>query len=213
MAALNNLLLPALLLGTILVAVFFLVRARSQRHQSTRSPYNVGRQEAHNSMQVYVLQALAVVVVGFVLLLILAIWRPFAAVPAAPTAEALPTDALPAGAASATPMTLPTQTASPLPSATAVTIPTATVTPTATPEPLATATPEAQTAVVSSGVGVWLRAAPNTESEQLEWLLDGTELTLLDDIESDGELTWQLVQAPSGNVGWVAIQFVSFPDL
>jgi len=74
--------------------------------------------------------------------------------------------------------------------------------PTNTPEPVV------DTAVVSSGVGVWLRSAPSTSGEQLEWLLDGTILTLLEGQQTADELLWQQVQTASGITGWVAADFI-----
>jgi hypothetical protein len=65
-----------------------------------------------------------------------------------------------------------------------------------------------ETAVVSSGVGVWLRATPSTTGEQLEWLLDGTVLVLLDGQETADDLLWQQVQTEAGVTGWVAADFL-----
>ena len=62
--------------------------------------------------------------------------------------------------------------------------------------------------MVNSGVGVWLRAIPSVDGEQLEWVLDGTVLILLDQVENTAEFSWQYVQTPAGNVGWVAASFI-----
>lgn len=79
-----------------------------------------------------------------------------------------------------------------------------------TPEPTAapTDTPTPQTAVVRSGVGVWLRGAPSTAGQQLEWLLDGTVVLLLPQQQTADELLWQQVQTDGGKVGWVASDFL-----
>jgi hypothetical protein len=77
-----------------------------------------------------------------------------------------------------------------------------------TAEPTNTPEPVVETAVVSSGVGVWLRAAPGTAGEQLEWLPDGTVVTLLDGQETADDLLWQQVQTEAGVVGWVAADFL-----
>jgi hypothetical protein len=76
--------------------------------------------------------------------------------------------------------------------------------------PTATATAAPQTATVSSGVGVWLRAAATTEAEQLEWILDGTVLTLLPGRQSAEGFEWQQVRTPAGNEGWVAVDFIVY---
>jgi SH3-like domain-containing protein len=83
--------------------------------------------------------------------------------------------------------------------------------PTATSAPLATetATPPPPTAVVSSGVGVYLRAEPSTESEQLQYLEQGVTVVLLEGQQTTEELLWQQVQAADGQVGWVAFDFIT----
>jgi hypothetical protein len=82
--------------------------------------------------------------------------------------------------------------------------------PTDEPSPAPTNTPEpvVNTAIVSSGVGVWLRGTPGTTGEQLEWLLDGTVLTLLDGQETADDLLWRQVQTETGLTGWVAADFI-----
>ncbi len=74
--------------------------------------------------------------------------------------------------------------------------------------PTATNTPEPLTATVASEVGVWLRSGPGVESEQLEWLFDGTILLVLPGRESADDLEWQQVQTESGVTGWVAADFL-----
>ncbi|MCA9925092.1 MAG: SH3 domain-containing protein, partial [Anaerolineales bacterium] len=76
------------------------------------------------------------------------------------------------------------------------------------PVPLPTATPVVETAVVTSGVGVWLRSVPGVDGEQVEWLLANTQVVLLAGQATADEFEWQEVQAPSGNVGWVAVPFI-----
>ncbi|MBX7253849.1 MAG: SH3 domain-containing protein, partial [Candidatus Promineofilum sp.] len=73
----------------------------------------------------------------------------------------------------------------------------------------ATATTPVQTATVSSGVGVWLRGAPSTTGEQLEWLLDGTVVTLLPGQQTADDLLWQQVRTEAGVEGWVARDFLT----
>jgi hypothetical protein len=66
--------------------------------------------------------------------------------------------------------------------------------------------------VVSSGVGVWLRGAPSTSAEQLEWLLDGTAVTLLSGQETADDLLWQQVRTEAGVEGWVARDFLTVSE-
>jgi hypothetical protein len=86
----------------------------------------------------------------------------------------------------------------------------------ASPTPQATAAPTATsaptTATVSSGVGVWLRGAPSTSGEQLEWLLDGTVVTLLAGQETADDLLWQQVRTEAGVEGWVARDFLAVSE-
>jgi hypothetical protein len=119
--------------------------------------------------------------------------------------------------------TLPVATPAPevLPSTTEPTAATApaqvspTVLPTS-PTTAATAAPTAttapQTATVSSGVGVWLRGAPSTTGEQLEWLLDGTVVTLLAGQQTADDLLWQQVRTATGVEGWVARDFLAVSE-
>jgi hypothetical protein len=53
-----------------------------------------------------------------------------------------------------------------------------------------------------------LRDLPGTESEQLEWLLEGTILTVLSGQETANDLLWQQVQTEDGLIGWVASDFI-----
>ena len=72
--------------------------------------------------------------------------------------------------------------------------------------------PTPQTATVSSGVGVWLRGAPSTTGEQLEWLLDGTLVTLLPGQQTADDLLWQQVRTEAGVEGWVARDFLAISE-
>ena len=64
------------------------------------------------------------------------------------------------------------------------------------------------TATVSSGVGIWLRDRPGVETEQLEWLLEGTTVIVLTGEETADDLVWQQVQTEEGLIGWVAAEFI-----
>jgi hypothetical protein len=54
-----------------------------------------------------------------------------------------------------------------------------------------------------------LRGTPSTSGEQLEWLLDGTVVTLLAGRETADELNWQQVRTEAGVEGWVASDFLT----
>jgi hypothetical protein len=201
--------LPVLATVTILVALFFIGRAFVQRAQRARQPYGVGQQETRRAMQIDFIRGFAAAVVGLLLLLVSGLGGWIEPAVSQPPAE--PTPVVEAAPGTDT-------TTTPTPTATAVT---PTITPTATPDaptatPTITATPtetpqpEPETAVVQSGVGVWLRSAPSPDSEQLEWLLDGTVLTLLPGYQVGEAFEWQEVRAPSGQEGWVAVEFIIY---
>jgi hypothetical protein len=216
--SISKLAFPILAGLSVLLGIFFLARSRSQRFESARSVYNVGRQEARQAMQLDVVRAIVALVVGVILFGI------FSLIPASVEGEVelVPTRPFitPAPVNEDTDTSSPLPTNSPVPISTVTPIPTATtVNVPPTPTPIAVIEPTAGptvtfplTATVSSGVGVWLRSAPSTEGEQIEWLLDGTELILLAGQTTADEFDWQAVEAPSGNSGWVATEFILFPD-
>lgn len=81
--------------------------------------------------------------------------------------------------------------------------PTPTIEPTSTVAPTATLTP----ALVNSPiVGLYLRLTPG--GEIIERLDDQVEVRLLGDDRNVDGLAWVLVSAPSGNQGWVALDFL-----
>lgn len=214
MAAVFSIALPVIAIACFVIALLFGLRAFQSRSQRQSNPYGVGRQEARLSMRLDLLRALAALLVGVIMLAILL----FIEVGTADGNEPPLVDAPPA----ATNTTVAPSADSPTATATLVMAVTATpdsVEPTATAPPAtntpsptatATATPEPATAVVSSGVGVWLRADPDPEAEQIEWVLQGTELALRDGLE-EGELyDWQEVTTPAGNSGWVATEFITY---
>lgn len=192
----------------VVIAIIFMVRAFQSRMQRDKAAYGVARIETRQSVFMDVLRSLAAVVVAIVILVIFFLVTQQEAMtevepeptPAplvvTSTATVAPVTDI-ATATSAAPVTLPTAT------------PTVVITPSPTVPPADTATPELQTAVVTSGVGVWLRAEPNTESEQLEWVLEGTVLSLLDGEETNEEFVWQQVRTPTGSEGWVAVDFIT----
>lgn len=215
MSNLLPLIVPILLIGAIVAAGLFLLRAWDNRTTSAQAAYNVGQHEARKEMQLNILRAFFVITVGVILLAIFFTTRLFqpevveapTLVPTAgitstsepqpvPSTPSAPVITEPTPSASATEAVLASPTAVP-----ASPTPLLTPTPSETPSPL--------TAVVTSGVGVWLRAAPSTDGDQIEWLLQGTELILLEEAVQGESFSWQQVQAPSGSIGWVADEFIT----
>jgi hypothetical protein len=189
-------------------ALYFLFKGLGARSSITRQAYSVGQVEARRSSLLNWIRAgflllVALIFVGLFFLRPLLTDRP-----AAPE----PTPTLPAAAPTTSPIT-PGAT-SPATAAPALT-PDPTVLP-ASPTAESTAAPTAttapQTATVSSGVGVWLRGAPSTSGEQLEWLLDGTVVTLLPGQETADDLLWQQVRTSAGVEGWVARDFLAVSE-
>jgi len=206
-----NIVIPLLAGISIVLALFFILRALQQRSELARAAYSVGRQEARQAMQVDVVRGIAAFLVGLILLGV------FGLSPRPVESALPPTDIAPAtepvGASDAT--NTPTVTVEIVPTDTPTIEPSPTMpaaTATEAPLPTDTPAPEPGTATVSSGVGVWLRAAPGTNTEQLEWLLDGTVVTLLEGYETADDLEWQQVQTPAGSVGWVAVPFIVYDE-
>lgn len=194
----------------LLGALFFLVRAFSSRSSASRQAYGVGQVETRRETQVNLLRAVLFFLLGLIFLAIFAIVpRLSTAAPEEPAVPLLPTpesEILPTPLPTRAAVSSPTPTSEPTP--TTVSEP-----PTATPMPTLTPVPAPETAVVSSGVGVWLRAAPSTTAEQLEWLLDGTVVTLLEGNETSDGLEWQQVRYEEvGTEGWVAREFLVFQE-
>lgn len=195
---------------SFLTAIAFLLRALGTRSSAARQAYGVGQVETRRETQINLLRAVLFFLLGLIFLAVFAVVPRLAATaPEEPTAPLLPTPNT---------ETVPT----PLPTLAPVSSPTPTTEATATP-PLAPATPTVmptltpvpapETAVVTSGVGVWLRAAPSTNAEQLEWLLDGTVVSLMAGAETADGLDWQQVRfEESGLEGWVAREFLVFQE-
>jgi hypothetical protein len=217
--AVLNLLIPILAGVAAIAGIYFLIQAFFNQSAETRASYNVARQHAHHDKQVDLIRS----VFSFIVALILLGVYGFTPQPSttAPTVTPTPTPTTAVTTPATSPHSIPTQpvATSPAISPTATTAPTSTPTPTMTitavpPTTLPTDTPTAapRTATVSSGVGVWLRAEPNTSAEQLEWLLDGTILTVLPETATGENLAWQQVQTAEGLVGWVAVPFITFSE-
>ncbi|MCB8979096.1 MAG: SH3 domain-containing protein [Ardenticatenaceae bacterium] len=203
----------------VLAALFFGGRAIARRGQSTEYSYNVGRQQARQAVQIDLVRALAAIVVALIFLGAFGLTpRPVEPLISPTEVPLLENNETPTEQPTLAPTDLPSvvistptvETVPVEPSPQPTTGPTETDAPTAVP----TNTPEpaSDTAVVSSGVGVWLRATPSTSGDQLEWLLDGTVLNLLDGQETADGLLWQQVQTETGLIGWVAADFLISPE-
>ncbi|RMD49433.1 MAG: hypothetical protein D6835_05375, partial [Candidatus Thermofonsia bacterium] len=224
MTAVFRIVLAVLAGITLLASLFFVLRAFGRRGRQHAAPYGVARQEAVHAMKVDLLWALAGVVLAGV------VWAAYLLLPwgndvatgmdansgdapvnfVEPQATVTPVEVM---TLTPVPTAVPTQPPAantPAPQETAVSNPTNTPEPAPTETPEATATPDQKTAVVTSGVGVWLRAEPGTESEQLEWVLEGSVLVVLDGEAQSDDYTWQRVRTPQGNEGWVATEFITF---
>jgi hypothetical protein len=179
--------------------------------------YNVGRQQARQAVQIDLIRALAAIVVALIFLGAFGLTpRPVEPLisptePAllestdSPTAlsRRLPQPICLTCRSAPPPSKRPRQEPSPLPT----TAPGETDAPTAVP-------PNTPQPASRYGRGqqrrrcVAARCTPGTSGEQLEWLLDGTVLNLLDAQETADGLLWQQVQTETGLVGWVAADFI-----
>ena len=215
MTAVLNIVFAGIAGLAILAALFYGARAVMRRGRPTESAYNVGRQEARRAVQIDLIRALASIVVALIFLGAFGL-TPRPVEPLISPTEPVLLDATDSPTEPAT--IAPTATLAPIeptpPSVELDPTPQPTVPPTDAPPEAPTNTPEpvVETAVVSSGVGVWLRATPGTGGEQLEWLLDGTLLNLLAGQETVDALLWQQVQTESGVIGWVAADFLLIPE-
>jgi hypothetical protein len=211
--AVLDIIVPLLAGLTILAALLFALRGWRHRARSSTASYGVAQQEAKQAMQIDFVRSVAAVFVGLILLAVAGM-NPSPS-EAVDDFEFPPATQLPASAApSATP--IPSSTApalSPTEGSVEAIEPTSTTPiPTNTPEatPTATPVPEPATATVVSEAGVWLRSSFSTESEQLEWVLEGEKLVLLPGLESSEDFDWQRVRTEQGNEGWVAVAFIEY---
>ncbi len=212
MTAVLNTIILAFMAISIVAALYFVGRGLRARSLSTKETYGVGQVEAARSMKIDIARGIAFVFLGLIMLGVYGLSsRPTGAI-GEPVPE--PTAVLEVG-------TDVPDTAVPSPTATTL-IPTpvsATIAPTETPtiEPSPEPTEEPPTAapvtaVVTSEVGVWLRGTPSTTGEQLEWVLNGTILTVLPGQQTADDFQWQQVRAPGGNEGWVAVDFIQINE-
>ena len=166
--------IPLLAWLSMLSAVFFVLRAWQKRLRSGRATYGVAQQEARQAMQVEFVRSVAAAFVALILFGVVGlnsrpdISEPISTLPVA-TIEA--TSVVPTSPpATDTPIqATSTKTSTPTAEPTS-TSPVATFTP--PPEVTITSTAAPATATVSSSAGVWLRAQPTIEGEQLAWILE-----------------------------------------
>ncbi|MCA9970781.1 MAG: SH3 domain-containing protein [Anaerolineales bacterium] len=215
MTVVLNLLLPVLAGVCLLTAGLFLLRAWRSRRRVGRQVYGVGQVETRRVMQIRLLKAIGMFVLAAVLMgawgILLAIGDAEPVVTATPTvstravASATPTGEAATATATLAPTLQATLTQAPA-------VPTVAASPTVSPTPSVTPAPRPPTATVSSEVGVYLRAEPNTDAAELEWVLDGTVLVLLPGRVQGEAFEWQQVRTPAGNEGWVAVPFILFNE-
>lgn len=207
MTVVLNIALLSLAVLSVLLALYFVLKGMGARSSINRQAYSVGQVEARRSSLVYWVRAAFFLLVGLIFLGIFAV-RPLLSGRGA-TVEPTPLPTLPTQAT-------PTAPSAPVVQPTTAPVQPSPTSPVASPTPQATAaptdTPAPQTATVSSGVGVWLRGAPSTGGEQLEWLLDGTVVTLLSGQQTADDLLWQQVRTQAGVEGWVARDFLAVQE-
>ena len=209
MTTVLNIVLLSLAGLSVLGALYFLAKGLGARSRINRQAYSVGQVEARRTSLLNWVRA------GFLFLAALIFLGIFAVRPLLSGREpdVVPTPTLPAAAATLAPDVTPQVTAP----ATTEAVPQASPTvlpasPTAEAPTAPTVAPAPQTATVSSGVGVWLRGTPSTTGEQLEWLLDGTLVTLLPGQQTADDLVWQQVRTEAGVEGWVARDFLAISE-
>jgi len=223
-----NIAIPLLALISLVAVVFFFGRAFTLKMQASKQKYGVGQFEKTREMKLDVMRGVGAAILGLIFLAVFGVMpRPSdtvdvvetpvptmtatIAVTPSPTVTAVVVPTIEPGTA----VIFPTSTPD---SAVPVNTPTSDSPAAATPIPTvaaATATavgPVEKTAVVSSGVGVWLRDAPTINSNQLEWLLEGVILTVLDGQQTADDLDWQEVRTGDGVEGWVASDYIEINE-
>ncbi|MCZ7671577.1 MAG: SH3 domain-containing protein [Chloroflexi bacterium] len=99
-------------------------------------------------------------------------------------------------------------TPAPFPESQVTVLPTNPPPPTQTTVPTATPSPEPQTAVVASGVGVYLREQPSVTAPDLEWLLKAHRCWCCPEKRMQMVTDGYWCRTPEGNEGWVATDFI-----
>ncbi len=206
MTVVFDIVLPILAGISIVAVVLFLLRAVSARSRVENQAYEVGRVETRQRAQVNLLRAFVALIFAVFFLALIALGPQLKAFVPAPTVTPPPTVMSPTTTSPAT------VTLTPVPAtAEATTTP---LVPTATPTlpPTETPTPEPLKATVTSGVGVYLRNDPGVGAAELEYLPDGTVLLVLDGQQAADDLQWQQVQTDNGQIGWVALEFITINE-
>lgn len=217
--ALLNIAILVLVMICVIGALLSLLNGLQERGGLSSAPYGVGRQESRRSMQVAFLRA---GVFGIVALILLGVYGlralPEDMLSADPEPEATLSPTATVEVEATEPVVVPStdvpasdngesETEVELPTATATDVaPTSTATAEATPTITPTSEPSA---VVNSEVGLYLRPEPGSNVE-VELLANGTQLLLLPERETVDDVEWQHVRAPSGNEGWVAVDFITY---
>jgi hypothetical protein len=211
MAIVFDIVIPFLAALFVLLTLLLLARMLQKRAIS-HSPfaYGVAKQQTRYAMHSDFLRALGTLALALILGGIYLV-RPSFPEPVAPVETPTPTLTVveeETAVFTATPTATVEAEETAEPTATA-TIP---ITPTATPMPTSTPTPEPRLAVVDSPNGLWLRAEPGVEGEQLENLAHLSVLTVLDGFTEVDDIEWQEALAPSGARGWVAASFLAYQN-
>ena len=81
---------------------------------------------------------------------------------------------------------------------------------TSPPEQSPTIASQANTAVVNSINGLWLRSDPDRTGDQIELIPNETLLIVIRRSEPAEQPEWQQVRAPSGSEGWVFIEYLIY---
>ncbi len=228
--AVLNIVIPVFALSSLIAVVYFFGRAFSSRMKASKERYSVGEFERYREMKLDIMRGVAAAIIGLIFLGVYGIIPqstetavdldteptvvPTAttAVTPSPTVTAIIIPTMAPGTAVIFPTTTPPALEATPPAAATSAPAVATSAPAATDTPAAAPVETTKTAVVSSGVGVWLRDAPTTNSEQLEWLLEGVVLTLLDGEKTADGFEWQEVRTAEGLTGWVAVEFLQLNE-
>ena len=189
----------------VLAAVVSIAGALQARSRVANEPYGVGQQESRQTMQVAFVRTGVFAVLALIFFGVYGLSAaPDDVLSTEPGAAFTPPPTFTATVVTAAPS--PTVTATPTAAVTTAPTPTATLSPTETPTVTATPVP---TAIVNSEVGLYLRDVPGGTAE-VELLPFGMVLTLLPGRETVNGTEWQQVRAPSGNEGWVAVEFLNY---
>jgi hypothetical protein len=205
-----SLIIPVLGAISLLTALYFVYRAFSSRARSGTESYGFGQLEARHLMLVDFVRAGMALFLGLIFIAVFAVSPTMTGDAPEPafTPMPLPTDTPDVATAVATSISIPTATVTPVPFPTSQ----VTVLPTLTNPPAETPTntpePQPETAVVTSPVGVYLRAEPSVTAADVEWLLEGTQLIILPGEAEADDYRWIFVRTLAGNEGWVAMDFI-----